>query len=72
MRPENGAESRKKTTVKWASVDPEFNEQVKIKNAKDSDFYPFSPIVCVHDKYCRLAKAESGHHSVGSQQEQTE
>ena len=30
MRPENGAESRKKTTVKWASVDPEFNEQVKI------------------------------------------
>ena len=28
MRPESGAESRKKTTVKWSSVDPEFNEQV--------------------------------------------
>merc|ERR1719350_1743805 len=27
MRPESGAESRKKTTVKWSSVDPEFNEQ---------------------------------------------
>ena len=25
--PESGAESRKKTTVKWSSVDPEFNEQ---------------------------------------------
>ena len=31
MRPENGAESRKKTTVKWSSVDPEFNEQVIIE-----------------------------------------
>ena len=27
--PETGADSRKKTTVKWSSVDPEFNEQVK-------------------------------------------
>ena len=27
--PETGTDSRKKTIVKWSSVDPEFNEQVK-------------------------------------------
>ena len=28
--PETGADCRKKTTVKWSSVDPEFNEQVSL------------------------------------------
>ena len=56
LMPETGSDCRKKTTVKWASTDPEFNEQVMlvVKRFFRTTFkYFFS--VCVYDEHCGLA-----------------
>ena len=46
--PETGADSRKKTTVKWSSVDPEFNEQVTQDEFKDQWIFSHLKLNYIH------------------------
>ena len=51
LLPETGSDSRKKTTVKWGEVDPQFNEQfVFLTSIVDLPKQSLSVTVWDHDK----------------------